>query len=471
MKSHARSKKWAAAVLVAVPLTLGVLVVPTGTAASGGADTARGCRLDPRYLPLTPDAVEGWYRSCLDRRGSPVSRSATRRGPAAVGSAAPARAASGEGPLASAIAVDWQQTAIRTIFAETVPTPAPPVGAMYLSFMSLAVHDAARRAQRSGTHAATAAVATAAHDVLHEYFPASRARLDADLAASLARVPDGRQEAEGVRVGEAAADRMIASRVGDGRGDPTVVYDKDPGLGVWQPATGGVMAIAWLAFLDPVVDVPPVVLDGPDPLGSTAYADGLRGGPHDSAPSTASVRTAEQTAIARFFSRNPVLEYRDALCRYLESEPLGLLPTTRLFARIDAAQVTAFIQTWRLKYDVGFWRPFQAIAAALDDGNPGTLPHPATGLRWSPTRRTPTTPAGTRPRRRRSPRSSGRPSATTCRCCCRSGGLERPYTTLTALEHDALHARIWGGLHFRDAMDDGYLLGHTVAGQVIDALR
>jgi hypothetical protein len=27
------------------------------------------------------------------------------------------------------------------------------------------------------------------------------------------------------------------------------------------------------------------------------------------------------------------------------------------------------------------------------------------------------------------------------------------------------------GLHFRDAMDDGYLLGHTVADQVIGAIR
>ena len=166
MKSHARTTKAVAAALVAVPLTLGVLVVPTGTAASGRADTRPGCRLDPRYLPHTPDAVEGWYRSCLDRRPAPVSRSATR-------------GAHGEGSLASAVAVEWQQTAIRTIFAETVPTPAPPVGAMYLSFTSLAVHEAARQAQRMGSHAATAAVAAAALDVLNEYFPASRAQLDA----------------------------------------------------------------------------------------------------------------------------------------------------------------------------------------------------------------------------------------------------------------------------------------------------
>ena len=212
------------------------------------------------------------------------------------------------------------------------------------------------------------------------------------------------------------------------------------------------------------------MLDGHDPLGSTAYAvdyEEVRTlGSVDS-----EVRTAEQTAIARFFSRNPVLEYRDALCRYLESEPLGLLPTTRMFARIDAAQLTAFIQTWRLKYDVGFWRPFQAIAAALDDGNPGTLSHPAT---WAPLVANPSY----------SDYTSGHAAATApfaailrhalgddVPLLLRSGGLERRYTTLTALEHDALHARIWGGLHFRDAMDDGYLLGHTVAGQVIDAIR
>ncbi len=42
----------------------------------------------------------------------------------------------------------------------------------------------------------------------------------------------------------------------------------------------------------------------------------------------------------------------------------------------------------------------------------------------------------------------------------KAGTLKRPYATLSALEHDALHARIWGGLHFRDSMEDTYYLGH-----------
>ena len=87
----------------------------------------------------------------------------------------------------------WQRIAVRTIWTETCPLPAPPVGSMYLTFTSLAVHDAASEAQRRGRVAATAAVATAAHDVLWEYFPASRTNLDADLAATMAQDPGRRR--------------------------------------------------------------------------------------------------------------------------------------------------------------------------------------------------------------------------------------------------------------------------------------
>ena len=100
---------------------------------------------------------------------------------------------------AAEAAVLWQRIAVRTIWTETVPLPPPPVGSMYLTFTSLAVHDAASQAQRRGRVAATAAVATAAHDVLWEYFPASRTHLDADLAATMARVPDGTKARRGRR--------------------------------------------------------------------------------------------------------------------------------------------------------------------------------------------------------------------------------------------------------------------------------
>lgn len=381
---------------------------------------------------------------------------------------APGSAGASDHVKAAEAAVLWQRIAVRTIWTETVPLPAPPVGSMYLTFTSLAVHNAASEAQRRGRVAATAAVATAAHDVLWEYFPTSRVNLDTDLAATMARIPDGSKADAGAAIGAAAADAMIASRVGDGRFDTTRVYQKTPGPGVWQPPATG-MALAWLGFLRPVVDVAPVVLDGHDDLDSLEYAADYR--EVASLGSTASTtRTADQTAISRFFAAPTVsAAYRLAVCDVLDAEPMGLLPTTRMFARIDAAILTSFIQTFRLKFDIGFWRPFQAIAAADTDGNDGT--HSQAG--WTSLL---TTPAY-------SDYTSGHAAATApfaevvrqtlgddTALVLRIGPLTRSYTTLTSLEYDALNSRIWGGLHFRDAMDDGYYLGHTTAQRVMAAI-
>jgi hypothetical protein len=230
------------------------------------------------------------------------------------------------------------------------------------------------------------------------------------------------------------------------------------------------MLLPWLGYVDPVVDVPPVAVGGPDPITSAAYAVDF-----EEVRTLGSIagtdRTAEQTAIALFFGGNPVLTYRNALCDHLAAEPLGLLPTTRLLARIDAAVANSFIQTWRLKFEVGYWRPFQAVAAAALDGNPGTNPHPVAWASLVPT------PAY-------SEYTSGHAAATSpfaevlrrtlgddTPLVLRSGGVTRSYDSLSALELDAFHARIWGGLHFRRAMEDGYLLGRTTATRVMSAIR
>jgi hypothetical protein len=378
--------------------------------------------------------------------------------PAANSAAAP------EAP--SAVAVAWQRIALRTIFTEGA-TP-PQVGALHLAFTSVAVHDAVQATQGLGSNAARAAVATAAHDVLSAYFVNSRVHLDADLAASLAKVPNGPGETKGILSGRAAAAAMIESRVGDGFGDPSIVYAKPPAIGIWQPPPGGAMATPWLGFVRPLVPIAPVLLDGPDAVPSAAYATD-----YDEVRRLGSVgsvqRSQEQTDVARFFAFNPPVMYRDALCRLLDAEPTSLARTARLFALIDASVANAMIETFRLKFEVGFWRPFEAIAT-VDDGNPATEPEAG----WAPLVPNPAY----------SDYTSGHAAATaplaeTIRSMLGEDttlvlrnptlGAERTYTTLTALEHDALHARIWGGLHFRDAMDDGYDLGHRTARAVAAA--
>jgi hypothetical protein len=367
----------------------------------------------------------------------------------------------------SAVAVAWQRIALRTIFTEGA-TP-PPVGTLHLAFTSLAVDDAVQATHGLGSNAARAAVATAAHDVLSAYFVNSRARLDADLAASLAQVPDGPGETEGILRGQATATAMIESRVDDGFGDPTIVYAKPPAIGVWQPPPGGAMAAAWLGFVRPLVPIAPVPLDGPDPVSGAAYATD-----YDEVRRLGSVgsvqRSQEQTDVGRFFAFNAVVMYRDALCRLLDTEPTSLARTARLFALIDASVANAMIETFRLKFEVGFWRPVEAIAT-VEDGNPATVPEAG----WAPLVPNPVYSdytsghaAATSPMAETIRNMLGEDTALVLRNP--TLGAERTYTTLTALEHDALHARIWGGLHFRDAMEDGYDLGHRTARAVAAAL-
>jgi hypothetical protein len=393
-------------------------------------------------------------------------------------SPAPAHPPTSDAKAAAATAVAWQRIAVRTIYTEGAS--APPVGALYLAFTSRAVADAAADALRRGG-SARAAVATAAHDVLVEYFAtSSSANLAADLASALAAVPDGPAEAKGVRIGEKAAARMIASREDDGRDDPAVIYSQPDKVGYWQPpegapTTGGGMAGAWLGFVDPLVRIAPVRVDGPDPLGSRAYATDYQE-VLETGSSMPTEELADEALTARFFASNPPVMYRLAVCDLLTDSPLDLRDTTRLFATIDTSVAMAVIKTSRLKFEIGFWRPFQAINDLRNDGNPRTTPQPG----WEPLVTNPFY----------SDYTSGHASATapfatvmrrafgddvTLRLVSPALPVEadrvRTYTSLTDLEHDALHARIWGGLHFRDAMEDGYLLGHRTARRVMRAMR
>ena len=393
---------------------------------------------------------------------------------ALVGSAGSVHAAAAGGPAGppQQVAIDWQRIAMRTVYTEPATALPPPVGAIYIAFTSVAVHDAVKASHGLGTPTARAAIAQAAHDTLLAYFPASKTNLDRDLAASLATVPNGRGETQGVRIGRASAAAMVASRIGDGRNDATVVYDKPKLPGFWQPPTGGAMAFAWLAYMRQIVPTAPVAVGGPDPLTSTEYAEDFNE-VRLIGSANSKTRTQAQTDVANFFAANMIPVYRDALCRVLEQEPLSLYRTTQLFARIDASVVNAFIQTWNLKLNVGFWRPFQAIAGANTDLNPDT----AVEDNWTPLVPNPSYSdytsghaAATSPMAEVIRQTLGEDTALTLRLQTPAGVLVRPYANLAALEDDAFHARIWGGLHFRKAMEDGYFIGHETARRVMQVL-
>ena len=80
-----------------------------------------------------------------------------------------------------------------------------------------------------------AAVAAAAHRALVAFYPAQAAALDAKLIASLATIPDGKAEDDGVALGRSVADQILALRQNDGSGVVLPPYLGGTEPGQWRP--------------------------------------------------------------------------------------------------------------------------------------------------------------------------------------------------------------------------------------------
>ncbi|WP_284117801.1 hypothetical protein [Streptomyces fragilis] len=146
--------------------------------------------------------------------------------PPAVAAAAEAAPPAGRDP---AVVSDWMRTAADTIAVEVDGTP--PDRAFWEAYAATAVYNAVtgiegrfapyRWRERGPRHASSAAAAAAAaHRLLTHYFPHSAAGLDTALKDTLAKIPDGRAEREGVAFGRRAADHVVELRANDGRNAP-----------------------------------------------------------------------------------------------------------------------------------------------------------------------------------------------------------------------------------------------------------
>ncbi|WP_369131970.1 vanadium-dependent haloperoxidase [Modestobacter sp. I12A-02662] len=367
------------------------------------------------------------------------------------------------------VALSWNAIAWRTIGVEGQKPP--PVAQLYLGLVSTAVYDAVRTAEAAdGPAASDVAAATAAHDALAHFFPASQTALDADYDAWLAGVPDDEARQNGRQAGADAAAALIADRADDGREAPiTLPRPADPPPGMWVPTGTGEMTAPWLGFTEPLlIDSPEqFATDGPDPLDSEEYAaDVAEVAAMGSATSTA--RTAEQTDLALFWSDNPIRQYQDAMRERAVRHGMDIVGTVRMLAAANTAGADALITCWRGKYDVPLWRPITAIQQADRDGNPATTPDPA----WSSLRPAPPYPEW--------------PSGHACVSSAVAETLEelfgagqvdmeirssvtgttRIYDDEQAWLDDVVNARVWLGIHFRDAVDDARETGRAVADAV-----
>jgi hypothetical protein len=380
-----------------------------------------------------------------------------------------------------AVLLAWNAIAWRTIGVEGMKPP--PVAQLYLGMVSTAVYDAVVTAEDAGRPtlpqerpdgpvSSDVAAATAAHDVLTQWFPASTEALRADYDAWLAGVPDDEGRRNGLQVGHNVAAAFIASRVDDGRDAPiTLPRPAEPPPGTWVPTGNGEMTAPWLGFTEPLVIDSPTqfATDGPDPLDSAEYAADLAEVAAIGSATSVS-RSEAQTALALFYSDNPVRQYQDAMRDRAVRHQMDILGSAEMFAAANAAAADALITCWRVKYHEPFWRPVTAIQQADRDGNPATAPDPT----WTSLRPAPPYPEN--------PSGHGCLSsavATTLEELFGAGdvdmeirsevtGTTRHYDTEEAWLDDVVDARIMLGIHFRDAMDDAREIGRAVSDAVVD---
>jgi hypothetical protein len=383
---------------------------------------------------------------------------------------------------------DWNAIAWRTIAVDGAVPPAPAnppqVAQLYLAFVSVAVYNAVVTVEGGGkptlpqrrAHSrasSDAAAATAAYHVLRHFFPDSAQALRTDYRASLADVRPGSGRDQGIRVGRKAAAALIASREGDGRNAVIRLPDRTRAKpGDWVPTTPGVeFGAPWLGFTRPVLIRSPrhIKVDGPDRLTSAAYAADFAEVASMGA-ATGSDRSPRQTATALFWSDNPPRQYQDAMRDRSERRDMGIVSTARMFAAANAAGADALITCWRVKYKENFWRPVTAIHQAGADGNPATAPDPgwASLLAAPPYPEYPSGHACVSSGVARALENLFGARRLDMRIANAATGDVRRYSTERAWLGEVVNARIWLGIHFRDAMDDGRSIGHRVADHVVD---
>lgn len=308
-----------------------------------------------------------------------------------------------------------------------------------------------------------AAVAAATRTVLLALVPAERAAIEADYRAALGSLPENPAKAEGIAVGERAATAVLAARADDGA-ESKVAYRPRTSPGVYVPTAQPLVPHwgrrkPWLMKAgDEVRPAPPPSLESDTWRRDLAEVAALGGG-------QSTRRTAEQTAIARFWETTSPGVYWPIVCNVAAARGGDASDCALLLAEAAVAMDDALIAVFDAKYTFEFWRPVTAIRNAPPDvRDPG----------WEPLIETPMHPEypcahcivsgavgavleaaiGDAP----SPRlRSTSPSA---------GGAERTWSNPAEFVNEVSEARIAAGVHYRNSTEVGRAMGRRIAGMM-----
>jgi len=375
------------------------------------------------------------------------------------------------------VVTDWNNAALDAIRADKTP---PPKASRALAILHASIFDTVNGISRRyefylvPSHvppsvSSEAAASAAAHEVLLALFPATTASFDSLHRNILLAIPDEPHKTRAIAWGESVATQILRQRATDGW-DTLVPPPSQAGPGYWVPTPP-----AFAAYLLPQWGfVRPFCMStsaefrppGPPPLGSAQYAADYNEVKAFGA-AIHSVRTDEQSEIALFWAdgagtETPPGHWNSIAQRVGAALGNTLEENARLFALLNLAMADAAICVWDAKYAYDNWRPVTAIRNGDLDGNPATAPDPT----WSSFIVTPPFPdyiSG-------HSAFSGAASAVLARFYGTDHipfsigsdflpGVTRAFPGFSAAAAEAAASRLYGGIHFRTAIQDGLQAG------------
>ncbi|HYB53841.1 MAG TPA: vanadium-dependent haloperoxidase [Thermoanaerobaculia bacterium] len=376
-------------------------------------------------------------------------------------------------PRARADAVtDWNQKLCDIVVAASMT---PAAGTRVVAIVQTAVYEAVNaittrypsagpKVEASPKASVDAAVAAAAHDTLSKLTPSQQAAIDSAYQAALATIPDGPSRSDGIAVGEKAAAAVLAARAEDGA-QKAESYRPQTAAGVYV-STNIPIASQWPDRKPWLMTSADQFRPGPPPkltseLWARDYNEIKSIGSKNSTQ-----RTAEQTAIAKFWETTQPPIYQGLLRSAASAPQREITRNARLFAAAGQALDDSYIAIFDAKYHYNFWRPITAIRNGDIDGNDAT----ERDASWLPFIDTPPHPeypcahcilAAAVSVVLQAEFSPGAvpPLSTTS---ATAGGASRSWNNLDDFVQEVSNARIYDGVHFRNSTEVGTAMGKKV---------
>ncbi len=325
-----------------------------------------------------------------------------------------------------------------------------------------------------------AAVTIAAHKVMTTYFPAAAAALNAARDTDLAAILDGPAKTDGIAVGMAAADAMIALRAADGSSPLVSVVPTATAAGAYRLTTGCAAALFYnWQNVTPfgIEKASDFLLDSPPALASNRYAkDYLE--VKTVGASTLADRSADRAEVARLYAASsPSFVLSMATRQIAEQKGTSLSENARALALIHMAASDSLVASFMNKYHYNHWRPETGIRNGAADGNDKTGGDPDFAT-FIPTPCFPSYPSnhasgttGGLEAMRRLFGAAGH-DVTITNNVPALGSLPatvitKSYTQLKEIGDDVDDARVYGGIHWRYDQVGGNVLGRAIATEVV----